>query len=73
VLFVTGMSTAVGSGEFNYATVAYRASTGRQSWASRYTRLSSLACCVAVSPGERAVFVTGGSGNYNYGTIAYRA
>jgi len=65
-----------------YATVAYRAATGAQLWATRYNgTLSSqdFASSVAAGPGG-AVFVTGGSatgagtrGCYDYATIAYKS
>ena len=70
-VFVTGASLRV----TNYATVAYSAGTGRRLWVRRHS--NGGACCVAVSPGGRRVFVAGGSFGQpptfgDYLTIAYR-
>jgi hypothetical protein len=78
-VFVTGQSSSLG-GNFDYATVAYDAATGAQLWASRYNGPgggADQATSVAVSPGGRAVFVTGKSvgtgGFFDYATVAYDA
>ena len=60
---------------YDYATVAYSATTGGQLWATRYTGPGSIdnqANSVAVSPDGKAVFVTGTTG-YDYATVAYNA
>jgi len=76
-VFVTGYSGRRGTNDYDFATVAYGAATGRQLWLSRYrpTASNGRACCVAVSPGGRRVFVSGWSLNrttYHYATVAYR-
>jgi len=73
-VYVTGYNGLGG----DYATVAYRAATGRQLWVSRYHGPANNggACCVAVSPAGRTVFVTGwsqGRTGYAYATVAYRS
>ena len=77
-VFVTGYSYGTTAGEVDYATVAYNAATGAQLWVKRYISpaLVGFATSVAVSPGGKAVFVTGYSGNqtsggYDYATVAY--
>ena len=75
MVYVTGSGYS-GGGE-DYATVAYRAATGRQQWVSRYNGPANndSACCVAVSPDGTTVFVTGwseGRTSYGYATVAYR-
>src|SRR5207249_799170 len=75
-VFVTGWSRSFSS-EFNYATLAYDASTGEQLWAKRYNGPGNgydLATAIAVHPDGTAVFVTGrslGSGSWDFATIAY--
>ena len=78
-VFVTGYSD--GPHGLDYATVAYNATTGAQTWLRRYSGPGSgndLASSVAVSPTGGRVFVTGasaradGSGN-DYATVAYNA
>jgi DNA-binding beta-propeller fold protein YncE len=72
-VYVTGQSYGAGTARDDYATVAYNAATGAQSWAQRYHGPSGsydYAYGIAVSPSTGAVFVTGQS-NGNYATIAY--
>ena len=69
-MFVTGGSQGQTNGE-DYATVAYRAATGRQLWARRYHAYYGAAAA-AVSPEGTAVYVTGGA-HGSYATVAYRA
>ena len=76
-VFVTGQSG--GTGGFDYATVAYNATTGAQLWLQRYhgpgNGSDSVANSVAVSPSGGTVFVTGYSSDVWYAivTIAYNA
>jgi hypothetical protein len=78
-VFVTGGSN--GSTSFwDYATVAYEASTGAKLWANRYNGPENdldIAYSVGVSPDGSDVVVTGvswGSGSdYDYATVAYDA
>jgi DNA-binding beta-propeller fold protein YncE len=81
-LFVTGGSFGGAGSDYDYATVAYDASTGAQLWVSIYTRPvggPDLARSLAVSPDGTAVFVTGfgiatpGNVDYDYETVAYEA
>jgi DNA-binding beta-propeller fold protein YncE len=78
-VFVTGQSEGAFSG-FDYATVAYNATTGAQLWVSRYNGtggLNDYARSLAVSPNGDIVFVTGqsygSSGTDDYATVAYDA
>ena len=79
-VFVTGYSPSRGTGE-DFATVAYRAATGKQLWASRYNSPAHgyyAAKAVAMSPDGTAVYVTGMSrstrgAGFNYATVAYNA
>jgi outer membrane protein assembly factor BamB len=82
---VTGASTGIyypdGSEKgFDYATVAYNASTGAQLWAKRYNgpaKDKDMAHSVTVGPASSAVYVTGESTGTNtgsdYATVAYNA
>jgi WD40 repeat protein len=80
-VFVTGQSaSARASASDDYATIAYRATTGARLWASRYNGPANRgdgANSVAVSRTGRAVFVTGyswgGRSGDDYATVAYRA
>jgi hypothetical protein len=77
-VFVTGSSArADGSGN-DYATIAYKATTGAQLWVTRHggPADSDDAIAVAVSPSGGRVFVTGSSlraHQYDYATIGYNA
>jgi DNA-binding beta-propeller fold protein YncE len=79
-IYVTGTSTGLTSGR-DYATIAYNAATGARRWASRYNgpaNRGDLAYAVAVSPGGRALYVTGASfggvsSANDYATVAYNA
>jgi outer membrane protein assembly factor BamB len=77
-VFVTGYSPG-GKTQQDYATVAYRADTGKQLWVSRYNDPANgfdIATAVAVSPDGATVFVTGSSDRRrgtDYATIAYNA
>jgi WD40 repeat protein len=78
-VFVTGSSEGTSSG-LDYATVAYRASTGARLWAKRYNGPGNgddSAASLAVSPNGQMVAVTGQSpgagGRNDYQTIAYNA
>jgi outer membrane protein assembly factor BamB len=76
-LFVTGYS--VGSTSYyDYATVAYDASTGAKLWVKRYNGRANgydVAVALGVSADGSKVFVTGrstgSSSNWDYTTIAY--
>ena len=80
-VFVTGSSYAGSATDYDYATVAYNATTGAQLWVKRYTGPGSgddQAYSVAASPAGTAVFVTGYSsgataGQVDYATVAYNA
>jgi hypothetical protein len=79
-VFVTGSSKGP-TGDFNYATVAYDASTGTKLWVTRYDKPgdddNETARALEVSPDGSSVFVTGfsfGSNRrVNYATVAYNA
>lgn len=77
-VFVTGSSYGGGTTGYDYATVAYSATTGAQLWVERYNGPGSgQAYSVAVSPNGEAVFVTGYSEGAAqsgaYATVAYNA
>jgi DNA-binding beta-propeller fold protein YncE len=83
IVFVTGKSGHA-FGVDDYATIAYRASTGRRLWLRRYHAPagSAVAKALVVSPDGKTVFVTGSGGGRNttaafsggkYTTIAYNA
>jgi hypothetical protein len=75
-VYVTGTSQNASSG-YDYATVAYSATTGAQLWLSRFSSALGLnfAAALAVSPTTGAVFVTGYSKTNttfaDYATISY--
>jgi DNA-binding beta-propeller fold protein YncE len=80
-VYVTGYSDRGAARGRDYATVAYRASTGARVWAARYNGPASAtdeAHSVAVNPAGTQVFVTGSSDGgtatgSDYATVAYRA
>jgi outer membrane protein assembly factor BamB len=79
-VFVTGSSYGGSTTSYDYATVAYSATTGAQLWVKRYNGPGSgddQAYSVAVSPNGKAVFVTGYSEgaaeSRAYATVAYNA
>ena len=81
-VFVTGYSecTTCSAAYYDYATVAYNATTGHQQWVTHYNGSANgddEATSVAVSPSGKTVFVTGSSegtaGSYDYATVAYNA
>jgi hypothetical protein len=76
-VFVIGDSDGATSGA-DYATVAYRASTGARLWVSRYNGLgrgNDVATSLAVGSAGSKVFVTGHSNGVSsgedYATVAY--
>jgi DNA-binding beta-propeller fold protein YncE len=77
-VFVTGQSEGVGDTGFEYATVAYDATSGDQLWARRYAGSGhggNHASAIALSPDGKRVFVTGeaSEASGDYATIAYKA
>src|SRR5207248_3211696 len=74
-VFITGVSAEALTG-YDYATVAYDASSGVTRWAARYSHVSSFqtegASALGLSPDGSTVFVTGRS-DYDYATVAYDA
>lgn len=77
-VYVTGTSLS-GTTSYDYATVRYDASTGKQSWARRYDGPGSTASDFAsalTADNTGGVFVTGrsyGSTGLDYATIRYEA
>jgi PQQ-like domain len=78
-VFVTGHSLGSTSGD-DYATIAYKASTGAKLWAKRYNGPGNgddAAGALGVSPDGSKLFVSGGStgstSGYDDATIAYNA
>jgi DNA-binding beta-propeller fold protein YncE len=76
-VYVTGLSYGLVS-SFDYATVAYNASSGSEAWVARYNGPGysyDYANDVAVSPDGRRVYVTGwsiGNGTWaDFATVAY--
>ena len=78
-VYVTGQSTGSTKYIYDYATVAYDATTGAQVWASRYDGGGNdWVTGLAVSPDGSMVYVTGQSqaathGPDEYATVAYLA
>ena len=79
-VFVTGHSSEWESGgDFDYGTIAYDASTGKQLWVTLYNGPANgfdFAEALGVSPDGSKVFVTGysrGPTNFHYATVAYDA
>ena len=77
-VFVTGLSYG-STDTWDYATVAYDASSGAKLWATRYNGPADdtdIAISLRVSPNRAKVFVTGTSvgsaGTRDYATLAYR-
>jgi DNA-binding beta-propeller fold protein YncE len=71
-VFVTGATTGL-SGNSDYGTIAYDATSGTQVWSTAYDSSPSggdLARALAVSPDGTKVFVTGQS-NVQIATVAY--
>ena len=78
-VFVTGYSFGSTS-SYDYATVAYNATSGTLLWVKRYNGVGNLddyAKSIGVSPDGSKVFVTGysygGAIGYDYATVAYNA
>lgn len=75
MVFVTGYSNGSILYDYDYATIAYSATTGDAVWISRYESGYAAAHALAVSPDGSKVFVTGegpGTGS-DMTTIAYDA
>jgi DNA-binding beta-propeller fold protein YncE len=79
VVYVTGSSRGTTSA-YDWATIAYSASTGARLWLKRYNSPANgpdHAFSLAVSPDGRSIYVTGSSSTanftYDYATIAYNA
>jgi DNA-binding beta-propeller fold protein YncE len=79
MVYVTGYSRGIGTG-FDYATLAYNASTGGSVWSKRYggpADSEDYAYAVATTPDGLSVYVTGytdnGTSGDDYATVAYDA
>ena len=73
-VYVTGRSVNTESGEADFATVAYRATSGERVWTKRYDSPDpgrDEAVALAVSVRSSRVFVAGNSSD-DYATVAYR-
>jgi outer membrane protein assembly factor BamB len=72
-VYVTGQGMGR-SGYYDYATLAYNATTGATLWATRYNVPGQPAGAIfaGLSPGGSTLYVTGQVG-YGYGTVAYDA
>ena len=68
-VFVTGFDTGSAT-ERDYATLAYRASSGTVRWVAHYDESSETAVALALSPDGGRIFVTG-SASGDYVTVAY--
>jgi DNA-binding beta-propeller fold protein YncE len=72
-VYVTGSGTKTTPG-FDYATIAYNATTGAKLWLKTYNNAGFyLTDSLAVSPTGKTVFVTGQNFGSDYATIAYNA
>lgn len=78
-VYITGQSVGQGS-HFDYATIAYDAQTGEETWIARYNGPANsvdTATAIAIDPLGARVYVTGtslGSGTGDdYATVAYDA
>jgi outer membrane protein assembly factor BamB len=74
-VFVTGSSYGGSATDWDYATVAYNADTGKQLWVTRYNGPANrhdFARAITVTPDGSTVFVTGQS-NGLYAAVAYNA
>jgi sugar lactone lactonase YvrE len=79
-VYVTGSSAGKTSRQ-DYATIAYRASTGRQRWVRRYNgplNSDDYPAAMQVGPAGRQLYVTGSTGGemsprLDYATVAYTA
>ena len=75
-VYVTGTSIANYNAPADYATVAYRATSGAQLWSARYTVTGAQnnAAGVVVSGGNAVVTGTSGpyGGQSDFATVAYQ-
>ncbi len=78
-VYITGGSKGKSS-YLDYATIAYKVSTGTQLWVARYNgpgNLNDSGAAVAITPNGATIIVTGSSwgtnSNTDYATIAYNA
>jgi DNA-binding beta-propeller fold protein YncE len=76
-VFVTGRTTTA-AGDFDYATVAIDAATGKRLWARRFdgpAHGDDRATALAITPDGTKLYVTGASvgyrGDHDFATIAY--